>query len=58
VDEGIESISLNPDTVVDTWQYLAKVTAGHTTVGAATRELAPAPAQAADSPHKATLLAA
>jgi len=24
VDEGIESISLNPDTVVDTWQMLAR----------------------------------
>jgi len=24
VDEGIESISLNPDTVVDTWLRLAK----------------------------------
>lgn len=24
VDEGIDSISLNPDTVVDTWLYLAK----------------------------------
>lgn len=24
IDEGIESISLNPDTVIDTWLYLAK----------------------------------
>lgn len=24
VQEGIDSVSLNPDTVVDTWQYLAK----------------------------------
>jgi pyruvate, water dikinase len=24
VDEGIESLSLNPDTVVDTWLHLAK----------------------------------
>ena len=24
VDEGIETISLNPDTVVETWLYLAK----------------------------------
>jgi len=24
IDEGIETISLNPDTVVDTWLYLAK----------------------------------
>lgn len=24
VDQGIDSVSLNPDTVVDTWQYLAK----------------------------------
>ena len=24
VDEGIESLSLNPDTVVDTWLFLAK----------------------------------
>ena len=23
LDEGIESISLNPDTVIDTWLYLA-----------------------------------
>jgi pyruvate,water dikinase len=28
VEEGIESISLNPDTVVETWLYLAKETAG------------------------------
>ena len=25
MEEGIESISLNPDTVVDTWRRLAKV---------------------------------
>ena len=24
VDEGIETLSLNPDTVVETWLYLAK----------------------------------
>ena len=24
VDEGIETISLNPDTVVETWLYMAK----------------------------------
>jgi pyruvate,water dikinase len=24
VEEGIETISLNPDTVVETWLYLAK----------------------------------
>jgi pyruvate,water dikinase len=24
VQEGIQSISLNPDTVIDTWQLLAK----------------------------------
>jgi len=24
VEEGIESLSLNPDTVVETWLYLAK----------------------------------
>jgi pyruvate,water dikinase len=23
VEQGIESISLNPDTVIDTWMYLA-----------------------------------
>jgi len=62
VDEGIESISLNPDTVVDTWQYLAKVTAGHASVGAPTRE-AREPreailAQATGSPDETTLLAA
>ena len=28
VDEGIESLSLNPDTVVETWLYLAKEGAG------------------------------
>jgi pyruvate,water dikinase len=28
VDEGIESLSLNPDTVVETWLYLAKDAAG------------------------------
>ena len=27
VDEGIESISLNPDTVIDTWLYVAEVDA-------------------------------
>ena len=27
VDEGIESISLNPDTVIDTWRYIAGVEA-------------------------------
>ena len=26
IEEGIESISLNPDTVIDTWLYLAKQT--------------------------------
>jgi len=26
--EGIESVSLNPDTVVDTWLRLAKIKAG------------------------------
>ena len=25
VEEGIEAVSLNPDTVVDTWMYLAKL---------------------------------
>jgi pyruvate,water dikinase len=24
MEEGIESLSLNPDTVMDTWLYLAK----------------------------------
>jgi pyruvate,water dikinase len=24
MDEGIESLSLNPDTVVETWLYLAR----------------------------------
>jgi pyruvate,water dikinase len=24
IDQGIETISLNPDTVVDTWSYLAR----------------------------------
>ena len=28
VEEGIESLSLNPDTVVETWLYLAKETGG------------------------------
>jgi pyruvate,water dikinase len=28
VEQGIESMSLNPDTVVDTWMHLAKVTGG------------------------------
>jgi pyruvate,water dikinase len=27
VEEGIESLSLNPDTVIETWLYLAKETA-------------------------------
>jgi len=28
LDEGIESVSLNPDTVIETWMYLAGQTAG------------------------------
>jgi len=28
MDEGIESVSLNPDTVVDTWLKLARAKAG------------------------------
>jgi pyruvate,water dikinase len=28
MDQGIESVSLNPDTVVDTWLKLAKRKAG------------------------------
>lgn len=31
IDEGIETISLNPDTVVDTWLYLAKYLASKET---------------------------
>ncbi|TFD32248.1 phosphoenolpyruvate synthase [Cryobacterium cryoconiti] len=34
VAEGIDSVSLNPDTVVDTWLRLAGVTAGSNHVGA------------------------
>ncbi len=26
LDEGIESISLNPDTVIETWMFMAKHT--------------------------------
>ncbi len=29
VDEGIDSLSLNPDTVVETWMFLAKGSAAH-----------------------------
>ena len=34
VQEGIESLSLNPDTVVDTWLQLARETSGKTKVAA------------------------
>ncbi|MDQ0870196.1 phosphoenolpyruvate synthase/pyruvate phosphate dikinase [Arthrobacter sp. V1I9] len=35
VEQGIESVSLNPDTVVDTWLRLADVAAGTSAEGAA-----------------------
>ena len=34
MDEGIESLSLNPDTVVETWLYLAKQGASKRGTGA------------------------
>ncbi len=35
VEQGIESLSLNPDTVIDTWLYLARLAAEHEAAPAA-----------------------
>jgi pyruvate,water dikinase len=34
LEQGIESMSLNPDTVVDTWQRLGRLVDGTSAVGA------------------------
>ncbi len=46
VEQGIKSLSLNPDTAIDTWRYLSRITAWRETLPARANAVVSAVARA------------